>query len=64
MGQLLAWTSIEGLKNAKHNRGFYAYSEKSKLNVVQISIPFSAINKIEQELNDVIEFYCVPNVEW
>ncbi|MFO1442923.1 hypothetical protein KDN24_06795 [Bacillus sp. Bva_UNVM-123] len=66
MGQLVLWTSIVGLRNAKSNKSFYAYSEKTEMNNLQITIPFSAVCTYEESPNrkEGIQFYCYQKEIW
>ena len=66
MGQVALWTSTEGFKNANNNKNFYAYSEKTELNNLQIIIPFTAVATFEDSRNqkEGIQFYCYEKEIW
>lgn len=65
MGQLILWTSKVRLKNANNNKKFFAYSEKTEMNSLQISIPFSAVCTFEDSnMSEGIEFLCFEKELW
>jgi hypothetical protein len=66
MGELILWTSTTGLKNIKNDNKFFAYSEKTELNNLQIIIPISAVCTFEESniKSEGIEFYCFEKELW
>jgi hypothetical protein len=66
MEELILWTSIAGFKNIHNNKNFFAYSEKSDMNNLQIIIPFSAVCTFEEssDTKDGIQFYCYEKELW
>jgi hypothetical protein len=66
MGEIILWTSIEGFKNLNNNKEFYAFSERTKVNQLQIIIPTGAIATLEKSPNPVegIQFFCFKKELW
>lgn len=66
-GEIILWTSIVGLRNIKSNRCFFAYNEKDEINILQISIPLSAIHyhdKVYLGEMERIQFGCHEQSKW
>jgi hypothetical protein len=66
MGQLILWTSIQGFKNVSANKQFFAYSNKTKQNSLQIIVPMSAVCTFQESGLEAegIEFHCFQKELW
>lgn len=64
-GYVTMWTSALGLKNMINNKQFIGYSEKNKLNRIQISVPQTAIMTFENigRYGELV-FHCFKKDLW
>lgn len=65
MGNVTMWTSANGLNNMTNNKQFFGYSEKSRMNSIQISVPHTAIMTLESMgRTGEIQFICFQKELW
>ncbi|QRV11345.1 hypothetical protein JR311_20180 (plasmid) [Bacillus velezensis] len=67
IGYVTMWTTLQELCNMMNNKEFYGHNEKSKTNIVKISVPDTAIRSfevIEGRDYKVLKFYCRNKDLW
>lgn len=66
MGDIILWISVESLRKWHSNKSFWAYSEKTQVHCLQVSIPFSAINAFEKSEDSLegMKFLIYEKSKW
>lgn len=66
LGEVSLWTSIQGFKNIREDRPFYAYTKESYQQCINISIPIHAVATFDYSVavSEGVEFFCNKRSDW